>query len=254
MEGETIMAHQPEHIWRYRDIDVMYEFSVDGGGMRMAPPLIDFIQKRFGPDRRFRTVFEWCSGPAFIGFALLAEGMCDSLCLADVNPTAIQCANRTIKTNKLHDRVRAYVSDNMGSIPSYERFDLVVGNPPSFCTGNPKHPGYSQFHGNIIGHDPDWRIHAGFYSEIAQFLESNALILVLEVNLYEREVFTPECSVPIDIRPQEPQLTFDEMIRRGGLTHIENAAFDPGWQVGLNFWVQISQNTAGCQHEVTRSG
>jgi predicted RNA methylase len=56
----------------------------------MTPPLINFIQQRFGPDRHLHTVLEWCAGPAFLGFGLLAEGMCDVLCLADVSPKAIR--------------------------------------------------------------------------------------------------------------------------------------------------------------------
>jgi hypothetical protein len=241
MEGEMIMAHKTEHIWRCGDIDVIYETAVDGGGMRMAPPLIDFIQKRFGADRHFGTVFEWCAGPGFIGVGLLAEGMCDSLCLADINPDAIKCVKRTIEANQLQDRVRAYVSDNMESVPEHEHFDLVVGNPPSFYAVNPAHPSYVNIKGDIRGNDPDWKIHEGFYSRIAPFLNPNALVLVLEVNLHDREVFTPGCDVPFDMRPEEPQLVFAEMIRQGGLTFIENAAFDPGWQTALTFWVQISQ-------------
>lgn len=231
------MAQKAEHIWRYGGIDVIYESEVDGGGMRMAPPLIEFIQQRFGADRHFSTVFEWCAGPAFIGFGLLAEGMCDALCLADVSPKAIDCVNRTISVNRLQDRVRAYVSNNMESVPRHERFDLVVGNPPSFCASGPA------LDGNILAHDPDWKIHAGFYSQIVSFLNPNALTLVLEVNLYDREVFVNGSSVPLDIRPEKPQRTFTEMMRRGGLTHIEDAPFDPAWPgMGFNFWVQIAQN------------
>lgn len=236
------MAKKAEHIWRYGGIDVIHEREVDGGGMGMAPPLVYFIQQRFGADRHFGTVFEWCAGPAFIGFALLAEGMCDTLCLADVSPKAIECVNRTIEANRLQGRVRAYVSDNMESVPRHERFDMVVGNPPSFCAINPAHPSYSELNGNRIGHDPDWRIHAGFYGQIAAFLNPLAFTLVLEVNLYDREVFMTGSSVPLDIRPEKPQRTFAEMMHRGGLTHVEDAPFDPGWPaMGLNFWVQIAQ-------------
>lgn len=235
------MAYKAEHIWRYGGIDVIYEPAVDGGGMNMTPPLIDFIQKRFGADRRFGTMFEWCAGPSFIGFGLLAEGMCDSLCIADINPNAIECVKKTIEANQLQDRVRAYVSNNLESVPQHEHFDLVVGNPPSFCAVNPAHPSYLHIKGDIRGNDPDWKIHRGFYSQITPFLNPNALVLVLEVNLYDREVLMLGCDVPFDIRPEEPQLVFAEMIRQGGLTHIENAAFDPGWGAPLTFWVQISQ-------------
>lgn len=234
-----------QHIWRYGGIDVIYDSAVDGGGMRYAPPLVSFIKNRFGADRRFGTVFEWCSGAGFIGFALLAEGLCDSLCLADINPAAIDCVNRTIDANQLQNKVRGYVSDNLMSVPKSECFDLVVGNPPSFCAINSAHPWYEAFKGDIRGNDPDWRIHAGFYDQIAPFLRPDAYILNLEVELYKREVFMFNLlNVPLDVRAAEPQFVFAEMIRRGGLTHIENAPFDSGWQVGLNFWLQISRKSA----------
>src|SRR5581483_11838331 len=194
------MPHKAEHIWRYRDLDVMYEPAVDGGGMTMAAPLIDFIQSRFGADRHFQTAFEWCSGAGFLGFALLAEGICESLCLADVNSKAIEYVNRTIEANRLQDRARAYVSDNMASIPRCEHFDLVVGNPPSFCNVNADHPLHSFLKDNTGASDPGWRTHANFYSQIASFLNLNAPVLVFEVNLFARDVFTPGCSVPLDVR------------------------------------------------------
>ena len=39
-----------------------------------------------------RRLFEWCAGPGFIGFALLADGLTGTLVLADVNPLAMQVA------------------------------------------------------------------------------------------------------------------------------------------------------------------
>jgi hypothetical protein len=240
-EGEVIMGHQAECIWRYGGIDIVYTPEVDGGGAAIAPPMVDLIRNRFGKKHRFGTVFEWCAGPGFIGFALLAEGMCDSLCLADINSEAIDCANRSIKLNKLQNRVHAYVSDNLESVPVRERFDLVVGNPPSFCAGNSAHPADHHLKGNIRGYDPDWKLRRGFYSKIAPFLSPGALLLVLEVNLYEREVFSLGSEVPFDVRPEEPQPSFVKMIRQGGLSHVEDVPFDPGWQTGFKFWVQISQ-------------
>jgi methylase of polypeptide subunit release factors len=214
----------------------------------MTAPLVNLIQSMLGGKTRFGTVFEWCAGPGFIGFALLTEGLCDFLCVADVNPHAIECVNKTVTLNKLEGRVHAYVSDNMESVPEDERFDLVVGNPPSFCAVNPAHPASRQLNGDIRGNDSDWRIHRGFYSQIATFLNPNALLFVLEVNLYDREVFTLDCAVPLDVRPEEPRLTFLKMIQKGGLTHVEDVVFHPdpaSWApaTGFKFWVQISQKS-----------
>ena len=79
--------------------------------------------------RQERT-FEWCAGPGFIGFSLLGHGLTDTLCLADVNPAAVDACNETIRRNGLEGRVDVYVSDGLAAIPASERWNLVVGNPP----------------------------------------------------------------------------------------------------------------------------
>ena len=39
---------------------------------------------------------EFCSGPGFIGFALLAAGVCDFMVLADVHPRALDAVAATL--------------------------------------------------------------------------------------------------------------------------------------------------------------
>lgn len=238
------MAHTAEHIWRYGDIDVMYSPDLNGGGSEFACFLVASIKNYFGAERRFGTVFEWCAGPGFIGFALLGEDVCDSLCLADINPVAIDCVHRTIKVNKLQDRVRGYVSDNLISVPQRERFDLVVGNPPNFYAVNPVHPARAVLSGrwDLLGQDGGWRSHAGFYSQIAPFLNPGAFVLVQEVEPHSREVFCHGSgTIPWDIRPENQATLFPEMIRRGGLTHVGDFEIrHSGWP-DIKSWMQVSQ-------------
>lgn len=217
------MSSTESLIWSYGGIDVIYSEELDGCGTWIAPAFVTFIKNYFGPERRFGTVFDWCAGPGFIGFALLAEGLCESVCLADINPAAIDCAERTIETNKLRGRVRTYVSDNLTSVPQHERFDLVVGNPPCFYSLNPEHPIVASTPKwlSLIAEDAGWKIHAGFYGRIASFLTPNAYLLVQEVEPSSREVYIPPGSgVPVDTRSKEPAAVFPEMMSRGGLTHV----------------------------------
>jgi hypothetical protein len=79
-------------------------------------------------------VFEWCSGPGFIGFSMLAHGLCETLCLADINDEAVEACQKTIRDNRLEARVAVYESDNLTNIPREEQWDLVVGNPPFYRT------------------------------------------------------------------------------------------------------------------------
>jgi predicted RNA methylase len=236
------MTHATTYIWRYGDIDVIFHPDLDGDGTNQAPSFVSFIRGYFGAEQRFGTVFEWCCGPAFIGFALLAEGLCESLCLADINPLAIDYVNRTVRANGLQDRVRSYVSNNLASISPLERFDLVVGNPPNYYSLNPAHPDYYWLKNDLRPNDPGWKVHAGFYSQIAAFLNPGAFVLVEEVEPYARLVYDPiDSPIPWDIRPEPPAAVFAEMISQGGLQPIADRQFHTDRRSGLKMWLQISQ-------------
>jgi methylase of polypeptide subunit release factors len=122
---------------------------------------------------RQARVFEWCAGPGFIGFALLGYGFCDTLCLADVNPEAVEACRRTVAQNRLAERVAVYHSDNLDDIPASERWDLVVGNLPHFVDISP---------GELRFHDEDWKLHRGFFATIGRFLKPGGIIVLLENN------------------------------------------------------------------------
>ena len=117
--------------------------------------------------------FEWCAGPGFIGFSLLAQGLCDTLCLADVNPEAIAACQRSIARNRLEAKVAVYLSDNLEDIPASEQWDLVVSNPPHFIDSGIGHLRY---------HDPDWRVHRGFFETVARHLKPGGVVVLQENN------------------------------------------------------------------------
>src|SRR5262245_60360452 len=86
---------------------VSYKNHLDGGGRGFGQDFIPLLQS-LGLPRQPRA-FEWCAGPRFIGFSLLGHGLCDTLCLADINPEAVSACERTIADNALTDRVSAIV-------------------------------------------------------------------------------------------------------------------------------------------------
>jgi methylase of polypeptide subunit release factors len=163
------MLAQPWLEKQYGEIRVSYKKRLDGGGSRFGQDYVRLLRERGAPP--MRRVFEWCAGPAFIGFSLLAHGFAQSLCLADINPHAVRACRRTVRRNRLEDRVRVYHSDNLSAIPASERWDLVVSNPPHFADAYP---------GSLRAHDPDWRIHAGFYARVPEFLAPDGLVLIQE--------------------------------------------------------------------------
>lgn len=157
---------------RYGEISVHYKNHLDGGGRTSG---LDYLPlfRDMGLPRQAR-VFEWCAGPAFIGFALLGYGFCETLCIADINPEAIAACRRTIQANHLTSRVTLYRSDNLEGVPATEKWDLVVGNPPHFADRSPDELRY---------YDRDWQLHRRFFASIGRFLKPNGIVVLLENNL-----------------------------------------------------------------------
>src|SRR5215475_4501034 len=107
--------------WRsatFGGIRVFFKGHLDGGGSSFGQDFIPFLRRQGMP--KVPRAFEWCAGPGFIGFSLLGHGMCESLCVADVNPEAVTACERTIAVNGLSALVSAYRSDNLSDIPPAE--------------------------------------------------------------------------------------------------------------------------------------
>jgi tRNA1(Val) A37 N6-methylase TrmN6 len=164
-------ALQPWRYVTYGDVRVHYKRYLDGGGSAFGQDYIPFLHDRGMP--RQARIFEWCAGPGFIGFSLLGFGLCDTLCLADINPDAVRACQRTIKENGLEERVAVYLSDNLDDIPPSECWDLVVGNPPHFDWAQ---TGEARFG------DRAWNIHRRFFQTAGRFLKPGGVILIQENN------------------------------------------------------------------------
>src|SRR3954467_4779077 len=90
---------------KYGDWAVNYTPELDGGGMTFGQQYLEVIREKLG---RVGHAFEYCAGPGFIGFSLLANGLCDKLTLADINPEAVKAVRATIAENRLEGRVTVY--------------------------------------------------------------------------------------------------------------------------------------------------
>jgi hypothetical protein len=214
------MTARDDLVWSYGGLEVVYREELDGRGSTLAPAFATFVAERtIAP---YRCAFEWCAGPGFIGFALLADGLCDHLCLADVNPAAVDCVRRTIERNGLHDRVHVRLGDNLAALPRDARFDLVVGNPPSFHALNPDHPRYARFRDDLRPNDRGWEVHRGFYRDIHRHLLPGAVLHISEVDPDHAEVFVPRDEpIPYDVRPCPAGEDFRAMIAEGGLRYVD---------------------------------
>lgn len=215
---------RPWRVVNLGGIDVHYKRHLHGGGMLFGQGYVPLLQGLGMP--KVPRVFEWCAGPGFIGFSILGHGLCESLCLADINPEAVDACQRTIRANNLSDRVSVYHSDNLKSIPPSERWDLVVSNPPHSVDG---------YLGDIRGHDPDWRIHREFYETVGQFLKPGGIIILQEQNTESTaETFRPmieKAGLNVEFAiGGEPQRTSRSRLYFVGITRPGDPR--PAWTLG----------------------
>jgi Methyltransferase small domain len=162
---------RPSRHVRYGGIAIRYRQELDGGGTQFGQDFIAFFNARGMPQQK--RIFEWCCGPGFIGFSLLGNALCETLCLADINPEAVASCTRTVRVNGLGGRVSVYLSDNLKYIPQSEKWDVVVSNPPHFI---------DQYVGDLRAHDPGWRIHREFFATIGDFLNVGGVVVLQENN------------------------------------------------------------------------
>jgi len=182
----------------YAGLRVSYKPHLDGGGSTFGQDFIPVLRARGMP--KVQRAFEWCAGPGFIGFSLLAHGLCETLCLADVNPEAVAACRKTVRDNGLESKVAVYCSDNLDNIPASEQWDLVVSNPPHFIDSGI---------GQLRYHDPDWRVHRGFFGAVARHLRPGGVMVLQENNAGS----TPE--------------TFSAMIADAGLKTVFTQGASP---------------------------
>ncbi len=157
---------------KYSDITVFYLHELDGGALDFGEEaFVNTVRELYGS---VDNLCEFCCGPGFIGFSLLARGLCKKLSLVDINPDAIACCKKTITENSLKDRVTIHLSDGLSAVGNLEVWDLVISNPPHF-DGTRK-----MYENDIIAIDPDWIIHDKFYRDVPRHLSKKGQVLFLE--------------------------------------------------------------------------
>ncbi len=161
----------------YGDIKVFYEKELDGGGIKFQKEFSYAIKDTV---KKANHIYEFASGPGFLGFSCLAKGLCNRLTLSDINSKAIDICNKTIKHNNLYKEVTAIQSDGLKNIPYPHRlykFDLVISNPPHINNDKPVKNSDTP---SIIYNDYQWEIHENFYKNIKKYLNKDASILFIE--------------------------------------------------------------------------
>jgi len=181
--------------------------DLNGGGVILAPIFGKMLE-----GKKFNTALEWCAGPAWIGLWLLETGICDELVTVDVNEKSVGMVEETAK--KHNYKVRSYLSDNLNSVPKWERFNLVVSNPPNYCNIQKSHP-LGFLRDDLRPSDIDWKIHGNFYNSIRPYLFDDSRMFISEVSPYDKEVYLG--GKLYDLRPKSPIKEFVEMTEKNNL-------------------------------------
>ena len=170
----------------YLGIDVYYESNLNGGGMDFGQDYITVIQNRYA-GKCFEHTYEFCAGPGFIGFSILAHGLTKKLCLSDKFTPAYESMCRTVKENSLEHKVNCFNVEGVKDVAA-SGFDLVVSNPPHFLN---KCEWLTHIDDRIYI-DENWNVHREFYKNISTKMTDDGIILIQENALgSEPEMFEP---------------------------------------------------------------
>jgi methylase of polypeptide subunit release factors len=157
-----------------------------GGGTVHAPDFLRvLIELGIG---RCERLCDFCSGVGYIGYSLLARRYCKTLCCVDVNAKSIEAVRVTAEFNGVSDLVIGYVSDVLRNVPSDERWDIVVCNPPQLL------PRVVTDTDTAITFDPHWHLHRTFYANLKSFMNPGGLAIVMEAR-YESDATTFEAMI-----------------------------------------------------------
>lgn len=176
-----------------RGLQVLYQPEMDGGGTHFGQEYVPILKEKY-PGRQFKRCYEWCSGPGFIGYAILDHRLCQSLCLTDLYDPSVTAAEQTatLPANACQGQVSVYLLKDLALLPAHEMFDLVVSNPPHFESEEifTKSGDYQH---NRICTDYNWLAHKNFFANIKKHLLPGGVILLQENQLGS----TPETFRPM---------------------------------------------------------
>jgi methylase of polypeptide subunit release factors len=163
--------------------------GLDGGGSTHRQDFIKALGKN--EKKYFNRIFEWCSGPGFIGYNLLDQKMCEHVVFSDIHQPAINFVNKTAERNNVKDNVTSYVMGEIKNIPITEKWDLVLGNPPhcfdiqgadfSYIPPTDSLEDWGIDDLRRLIEDREYKIHIEFFENIIKYLEPNADIYLSEI-------------------------------------------------------------------------
>lgn len=161
-------------IFNVGNYSIFYESNQNGGGMHFGQDYINVIKDRYS-GRIFKLAYEFCCGPAYIGFSLLEAGVVEELVLSDIHPAAFSSIEKTREFNNVSNKAEFFLQAGVADLP-IQNIDLCVSNPPHFLNK----VGWLSHIEERIYRDQDWAIHREFYRNIKSKMSPDGVILMQE--------------------------------------------------------------------------
>lgn len=161
-----------------------HPWYLTGGGDIYYSSFIKAI-KQVGKTK-YNTVFEWCFGHGRIGWEILTKGLSDQLVFNDCYKLAVDVGKKNAEKLKYSNAVRGYHTSSISALPTFEKFDLVVGNPPhtvdkDVWIKNLEEQGQDRAMIDLslrLTVDHGWKIHEDFFKHIGYYLTDDADIFI----------------------------------------------------------------------------
>lgn len=149
---------------------------VDGGGFEIKHEMFDLIEST--GKEHYTRAFEWCSGPGQYGFDLLDKKKADHVVFSDCYKIATETCTTNALENNISNKVTVYTTDKISTIPTTEKFDLVVANPPHTDTAAnlSSGPGLNNTIRMIV--DENYEAHKEFFANIRKYLTPDADVYI----------------------------------------------------------------------------
>ena len=161
-----------------------YPLLLDGGGLEMKDDLIEII-KRTGKEHYHRA-FEWCAGFGALGFEILGSQLSDHMVFSDYFHVALDTCKQIADDNNLSDQITCHLSSTIKDIPSVEKWDLIISNPPHSEDRDALVEYMTMREDNHIDNtarliiDQNWTIHKEFFRNIRSHLTDDADLYIIE--------------------------------------------------------------------------
>jgi len=110
-------------------ITLSFTNHLDCGGTSGYEEFGNLVSK-YKTKNKYNRCFEWCAGLGAFGFHMYGLDLCETIVFNDYYEFATSMCKKTALDNNIADKVTVYTTANISNIPTTEKYDLVIGNPP----------------------------------------------------------------------------------------------------------------------------